>query len=242
MTTLYTYGGTSGSGKSTRVYALYKFLKTKVPYSQLYSEQGKPTGTLFDNRIVFLGKEIQRGNCISYQGIDILYRTLGGNHVDFYNRLFELASEYSVIAESAVLLRTFRSRPAFIAASPYIGNFNVYCKFYYYDLESEEGFNLYRDRIFNRSGNIPNKESAMWKSNNEFHRYVINFNREKSELPEEQQKYFLAECGDPSEDLSTIGVSILEKEGMEDLIPEFIEFCNNGDFIKKTNINKRSLF
>ena len=241
MNTLYTFGGTSGTGKSTRVHALLKFLRSKYPCKRITFT--KDAGYLFFDHLLFLGKEIQRGHRIEYQGVDLIYRSIGGNHPEFYKKLFEMASEYSVIAETAVLLRTNRSRPAYIAESPYAGNFKVYCRFYYYDIESPKGFELYKKRIHDRSGNVMTEDSSMWNSNREFYRYVLNFKEEKEALPEDKKDLFEIDEGDPSEPVYTIGSEILKREGMGDLIPEFIEFCNsNISLVDSPELKRRTLF
>lgn len=241
MNTLYTFGGTSGTGKSTRVYALLKFLKTKeTPKSFIIN---KNVGYLFSNRLLFLGKEIRRGNRIEYQGVDIVYRAVGGNHPEFYEKLFSLVQDYSIVAETAVLLRTHRSRPAYICESPYAGTFKVYSRFYYYDIDSPKGFELYYKRIHDRSGNTPTENSSMWKSNLEFYRYVKHFNEELATVPEELKPLFVIDTGDPEEPVYTIGVEILKREGMDDLIPEFMDFCEkNITLVDAPTVVERTLF
>lgn len=219
MTTLYSFGGTSASGKSTRVFLLLNFLKERFPVKTFTYK--KDIGYLVNDRILFIGKEVYRKGSVAWQGLDSVFRDFADSYEELYNVLFEFLKKYSVITESSVMMKTARVRPRFLNENS--EGFDAYFKNFYFD-----DFETYKQRIEGRGGKTPTPNSAMWVTNKEIQRDLVLYQEELNELPEDKRVRFTAERGDPKEPFWSLGVAILEREGMSDLVESFKEYCDKN--------------
>lgn len=243
MNTAFFIGGISGAGKSTRVYALVSYLdKLGIPYED-YIFKHKSIGRIYFGKLAFVGKVVQRGLNKAWQGLDSFSDHLGDGRGNdgLYDFMFNALKTYDLVIDTAILLRTNRSRPKYIKEKGYMGAFNSYVRFYYFEMDD---FKSYQDRIrIRQNGKILDEKSSMWLANKEFRTYITHYNDElREDIPEEYKKYFLVEKGDPKEDVSTVGIEILKRSGHEDLIEGFKDFCKTFHLQTETDHKEEALF
>lgn len=216
LKTIFYLLGTSGSGKSTRVYSLVKFLEDRG---------NRPTGYLYHNKVAvgreylksfyIIGKEINRHGKLAWQGVDSFISEIneGKGSEQLFKFFYETARTQNLVLDCAAVLRSYRSRP--LAMESYGVDAKIYLKYYWF-----EDFKEYQTRIAKRSqGKMLTEDSSMWKSNLDKGRHLEMFREEvlKSKYPERYEGYE----GVPSEPIWTIGVDILKRVGQESLVPEF---------------------
>ena len=222
LKTIFYFAGTSGAGKSTRVYALIRFLEDRGE---------KPTGYLYHNKIAVgredlhsfyvIGKEITRNGKPAWQGLDSFIKEIneGKGSEQLFKFFYETARIQNLVLDSAAMLRSNRSRP--LALEQYGVDAKTYSRFYWYD-----NFKEYQDRIAGRSqGKILTEDSSMWKTNDSMKRQG---EMQAEEMPSvkhpERYEFF---HGQPSEPVWTIGVDILQRVGHSELIEEFKVYADS---------------
>ena len=230
LKTIFYFAGTSGAGKSTRVYALIRFLEDRGE---------KPTGYLYHNKIAVgreylhsfyvIGKEITRNGKPAWQGLDSFIREIneGKGSEQLFKFFYETVRTQNLVLDSAAMLRSNRSRP--LALEQYGVDAKTYSRFYWYD-----NFKEYQDRIAGRSqGKILTEDSSMWKTNDSMKRQG---EMQAEEMPSvkhpERYEFF---HGQPSEPVWTIGVDILQRVGHPELIEEFKVYADS--FLTQQSIN-----
>ena len=229
MNTIFFFSGTSGSGKSTRIYYLVQYLESLGLRTDEYSYRGRLIGRrYFDGSLLIIGKEVYRGNEKAWQGVDSYSDFLAGGegHTGLYRFFFDTSKSMSLVLDSAILFRTNRSRPLYIESQGVESD--VYHRSYYY-----RSFESYRQRIYDRTSGtrIPTQDSPMWNNNSDFPRYIQRFNEELGSV--EHPERFTIEHGDPEEPLYTIGDVVLRRVGRADLVDEFHVFCEKNPLGRK---------
>lgn len=215
MNTLLLIGGTSGTGKSTRVYALVKFFEYigKKPTDYLVYKT-KTIGRVYDN-VAIIGKEINRQGKTAWQGLDTFSKEFGSSDIIF-KYLYNETLAHHVVADSAALWSSYRSRPIEIDKQnlPILST----AKFFSYDSLEE-----YQARIAGRSGGKLVVKKTMWSSNKRFQNFGENYKEELTQTQHPERYQFIkSKCNEP---VSTVGELILTFSGQEALIPQFKEFC-----------------
>jgi hypothetical protein len=224
--------GISGSGKSSRVFQILKYLESKgftlsdFHYTN-YEGKDKIVGVLIEElNFVFIGKVYRTGDIERWQGYDSVTGSFGKASY-FSDFLKENCSKYSFIVEGAGITQTHRLRPKFLNEE--VGFELIMVQYYNYPEGDKQS---YHDRIIYRSGEKPNKE-AMWEKN----------------------EGFIKECGWSKEDSKNIdcvvfennfdaeiydlGVKFLQLIGHEKLISDFKQFTTDFGYI---NLNKHENF
>lgn len=221
MNTLFIISGTSGTGKSTRIYVLIKFLESLgIKPSYLYHKQTTIGRKYLD--IGVIGKEINRQGKVAWQGVDYFTKEFGTSEAIF-RYLYDATLEMNMIAESAAILSSQRARPLVIEAE----NLPIqsYARFFSYKTLEE-----YQARIAGRSGNIKDENSSMWKNNARFPAFGVTYEKEKTQVVHPERYEY--ENGAFDEPLGSLGEIILKKTQHDDLIPGFKSFCETF-FIEK---------
>lgn len=239
LNTIFYFFGTSGAGKSTRVYALVRFLESIGEHSTDYLyKNGVTVGREYLNSFYIIGREINRNGLPVWQGVDIWVDELidGKDVGNMFSFFCEAVKKRTLVLDSAAIIRSYRSRP--FHSETYPVDFNIYCKAYWFD-----NFEDYRNRIAGRSGGkLKDEKSQMWKTNKSFYRQEILFNDEikKCKHPERYEFH----RGYPDEPIWTIGESVLIRTGNEKLVPEFKTFSEQYllEISSKSSVMEESLF
>ena len=222
LKTIFYFAGTSGAGKSTRVYALIRFLEDRgeKPTGYLY-HSNVAVGREYLNAFYVVGKEVNRDGKIAWQGLDSFIREIneGKGSEQLFKFFYETARTQNLVLDSAAMLRSNRSRP--LALEQYGVDAKTYSRFYWYD-----AFKEYQERIAGRSqGKLLTEDSSMWKTNESMKRQGV-MQEEELKLCKHPERYEFFH-GLPSEPVWTIGVDILERVGHPELIEEFKVFAND---------------
>lgn len=155
--------GISGSGKSTRVYLIYKYLTECLKYKSeefyhTFEGKSRQAGILIPAlNLIFLGKEYKTGNIGRFQGLDSVTSVFGSN-AGISDFLKENSDKYSFFLEGAGTTQSHRFRPKFL---------HEYCGFneivmQYYNYGGEKNHEEYYNRIIYRSGKKPSRDT-MWE-------------------------------------------------------------------------------
>lgn len=222
--------GVSGSGKSTRVFMFLKFIEEVLGYKLKdfkflnFENKEKTVGILVEElNLVFIGKKYETNGVVRYQGYDVMTGYFGKS--SYFSEFLKSNNQFNFIVEGAGVTGTNRLRPLFL--NKYCGFNNILIQYYNYDLDQKE---QYQNRIFYRSGKLPNK-GTMWDKCSGFisdHRDSL---KEIGKLGEEVfSNSFYNSYQSP---LYDFGLKALEFLGMDNQ-KDFIEFCQNSDYI---NVN-----
>lgn len=235
--TIFYVGGISCAGKSTRCYALHRFLLAHSEYASAtpyYYENadGVPRiiGTLFtftaDRQgnapapLLIIGKPITRNGATAWQGLDSFTNFLQADRGQWqlYACLWQLSREFNLLVDASLMVRSPKARPTITAQHT---DADVYtCMFTAKDVEE------YATRLSLRSERAVTKDSGMWKSNASFSAHVRRFNEEALHFT--PGKYIAEECNIFTP-VSYIGVKVLNKLAPI-LAPKFRTFCDDFDF------------
>ena len=226
MNRLYFIGGISCAGKSTRVLALKIFLDRCViksepfTYTNVYG-QTKQIGYLYANKLLIIGKYIERNNKPSWQGLDSFTNFLAEDYgqANLYEHLFEWVKQYSIIVEASLLVRSPWSRP--LCIEQYTENVEVFSWMF-----CARSIDEYKERLAIRSDRKVTEQSGMWKSNNSFKNHIKHFDEEKAiaKHPDLFHSY-LCSINEP---VYLIGDCVLTQEKFAE--PRaFIDFCKENE-------------
>ena len=174
--------GTSGAGKSSRVFVFLKYLRDNLGLKheiiEISNKEGKmkPIGFHFPelNDLVILGKTFYSGSIERFQGYDNITSTFGTS-AGFSKWLKLNKDRYSVLIEGAGVTKTHRLRPIFLFRE--VGFQNIFMQYYNFKPEQKPE---YLARIVGRSGKEPGEQ--MWEKNLGFIREVEESRVEKEEL------------------------------------------------------------
>jgi ABC-type dipeptide/oligopeptide/nickel transport system ATPase component len=230
--------GVSGSGKSTRVFLLIKFLEhcgfvTEDFKFINFENKEKVVGILFpDLDIVFIGKKYITGSFERFQGYDVMTGYFGKSAL-FSDFLKENSSKYHFVVEGAGVTGTNRLRPLFL--HDFCGFENIMIQYYNYELDQKDE---YQARIIYRSGKLPNK-GTMWDKCSGFisdHRDSLKeITGLKQVLGEDINMYsFYNPYNTPEYDF---GMKMLTFMNMEDFIPAFSNFCRKSNYLIENSFN-----
>ncbi|MGL5913526.1 MAG: hypothetical protein ACRCZB_05120 [Bacteroidales bacterium] len=237
LKTIFFIGGTSGSGKSTRVYCLIRFLEELgyKPTNYLICN-GKAVGREYLNSFFVIGKEYLKDGEKTWQGLDVFSDVVGGGNGSegIYKFLHDIAKTQNILVDSACLLKTHRSRPKSLNDTDI--NIRSYSRFYFYETIEE-----YKSRIGirNKSREITER-SEMWLSNKVFKSHVKRY-REEEPFVQNIDRHEM-HIGDPNEPVWTVGEAVLLRIGKESLVEDFKTFAENFLSKPKTIVQSVDLF
>lgn len=226
--------GTSGSGKSTRVYCFLDFLE-KIgieinPYKWVNFEgKEKDIGIYIkDFNLVVLGKYYENQGVRRWQGLDsVTSRFVNAEGLSSFLKEAGV-NRLNVLLEGAGTSVSWRLRPMELVATCEFMNI-LYMR---YDFKEEEHKEYY-DRVEYRSGKPP-KGDAMWRKRHGFESDIIKSKEEALLLNAEGANIVIKEeaWNSPVWDL---GCSIFEFFGIPEICNEFMNYVINLDY---TNKNK----
>lgn len=230
--------GTSGSGKSTRVYLLLDFLQSlgvklepflfktidgKEKQVGLYSE---------DFNMLFVGGFYEYGKIKRWQGYDnVTGKICGAEGLSYFLKgISDLGID--ILIEGSVCCQTNRLKPYDLYHVSGYKNI-MYVRYDY----SVDGFQDYKDRIYNRAGNINNREDSFDKNNRKFFLDCRKAEKEAEEVNKSGGNVVvydrLYNC--PVWDL---GVNFFRFLGLEFLIDDYKTYCDNSTYIEDNNYFK----
>lgn len=235
--TIFYVGGISCAGKSTRCYALYRFLLaysgcvSATPYYYKNADGvSRIIGTLFtfaaDRQgnapapLLIIGKTIARNGATAWQGLDSFTNFLQADRGQWqlYTCLWQLLRKFNVLVDASLMVRSPKARPLITSQHT---DADVYtCMFTAKDVEE------YAMRLSLRSDRAVTKNSGMWKSNTSFSTHVRRFNEEALHFTPGK---YVAEERNIFAPVSCIGVKVLNKWAPV-LAPSFRTFCDGLDF------------
>jgi len=223
---IYVVKGVSASGKSTRVYVTLLFLKYVFGGEPAFMQNSK--GSLIEVGIeikglqtVFIGKEYEKAGITRWQGFDAK-TNLFGNSEDFSEFLKMNYDKYSFVIEGAGVTQSNRFRPRFLRE--YCGFTSIFIQYYNFTEAQKE---QYLDRIVNRTGCLPKKDT-MWQKRKSFEFESLKVEPEFS-LIECSNKFYSYDLFDTA--VEDFGVKFLKFTGLPELVPDFLEFVETLDII-----------
>lgn len=226
--------GVSASGKSSRVYQLLKFFKEcgfKDSIFTYVNMEGKTkeVGILFEEiGTLFIGKEYYTGEVLRFQGYDVMTGYFLKSEY-FSEFIKETCKNYDIIIEGAGTTQSNRLRPLFLRNE--LGVDKIFIQYYNY---REDQKDEYDKRLILRSGKKADKDT-MWDK-------CRSYNKEYEKSLDEAQQiggenvfidYQLFDV--PIDDY---GIKFLIMKGLEDLVPEFIQFVSDFDYINQNNFER----
>lgn len=232
--TIFLVKGISGSGKSTRVYLFLEYLESlglelqPFRFTTLDGKEKEIGLYSPDLNTIFVGKWYENGGVRRWQGHDSMTGRLchseGLSHF-----LKSVANQgYSVVLDGAGTTATWRLRPKYLFED---NKFNeiIHIRYDYTPDQLED----YRNRIEYRSGEPP-KGDSMWRKSQTF---LHDYQKAVEEAKEVQKAGCHVQLFDLpyDEPVYDLGVKILEHFCLEDVVPEFITYCNNSDYIRRNS-------
>lgn len=227
--TIFVVKGISGSGKSSRVFQLLRFLEkqgyTLSDFTIINSEgKEKTVGVLVKEfSLVFIGKIYKSGEIERWQGYDVMTGSLEGAS-GFSEFLKKYSKEYSFVVEGAGITQTHRLRPKFLIEE--LGFENILMQYYNYP---EEGKEKYYSRIIYRSGEKPKKD-VMWDKNVGFINDSKFSEKEIKNLTSGNVKLYKNEFEEP---ISDFGEKFLLFTNQIDQYDKFVDFVEEFNYIDK---------
>lgn len=223
--------GISASGKSTRVFQLYKFLESlgipKHDFEYVNSNGEKKTvGILFEEiNLLFIGAVYKTGDIERWQGYDAKTSSFV-NSQGFSDFIKATLPNHSIVIEGAGVTQSNRLRPKFL--HEYCGCRNIFIQYYNYTQDQKD---KYLERVMGRSGKYPGE--TMWDKASSFEKENFMSIQEKADLPVSVNTYVDYKLYDAP--IEHFGVEIFKFLGMNEFVPEFTKFVNDFDYI---SINK----
>lgn len=227
--------GTSGAGKSSRVFVFLKFLRDHLKLEneiiEISNKEGKmkPIGFHFPelNNLLILGKMFKSGDIERFQGYDNITSTFGSS-AGFSKWLRLNKDKYSVLVEGAGVTRTNRLRPLFLYNE--VGFKKIFMQYYNFTQEQKPE---YMKRIVGRSGKEPGEQ--MWSKNIEFVREINHCFNEKFELKEQGKEVNQITILDNpyNIEIDDLGLKLMLLFYPELDAEAFILFCLKENYISK---------
>ena len=223
MNNIYFIKGTSGSGKSTRVYVLLKFfehigVKTTDVFFINKNGKNRCVGFLVEGlHIFFLGEKYVKNGVERWQSFDNLNHHFTSLEIA-EKWIHEMLVENIVIVDASAVGLSHRWRPNCL--KPHCDEAHIM----YYTYTNKED---YLRRIYERVGKHPSTDSG-WRNNEHF---VRDFNRSKIESLNFDNKA-VASHYNFDEPISHVGEYILMNLGLVSVVEDFKKFCIDFDFVK----------
>lgn len=226
--------GTSGAGKSTRVYLFIYYLESigiklePFKFKNINGEEHVIGLYSEDMNMVFVGKFYENGGVRRWQGYDSVTGRIGSADglTFFLKEMTRLG--HSVLIDGAGTTATYRLRPIELCGD--CGYTNIlHIRYYYQEDQKDE----YMDRLVYRSGKLP-KSDAMWRKN--FEGDYLKAVEEAKDVNEAggnvvvQNKLYNVPEWDTGEE-------IFKFFEMPELCNDFIEFCKKVDYTKQNSFN-----
>jgi hypothetical protein len=224
MNTFYLGVGVSATGKSTRVYQLLQFLKTKFR-NEPHSYSGKIDGILFpDQNLLFLGLETSYNGLKKWQGCDSLTKLYGGS--DGLSAVFEkYVSLHTVITDGSALFASHRFRPEFLYTNSSIRSLRLFTYIY-------KTFDQYRERVAGRSSYEISEDAPSWRHNGQFAKAADRFTAEMAKMGNPKDCDYQAIMLEHSTPVTYVGEVVL-KEQLPELLDEFLKWSSETNYAKK---------
>lgn len=229
--------GTSGSGKSTRVYCFLDFLESigleLVPHRWVNSEgKEKEVGVFIPEfNLVVLGKFYENQGVRRWQGLDSVTSRFV-NSAGLTDFLVDAGlKRMNVLVEGAGTSVSWRLRPMELVATCEFMNI-LYVRYDYTEEEHEE----YYSRVVYRSGKPP-KGDSMWRKR---HGFGSDFAKsvEEAELLNEAGANVILKDEAWNSPVWDLGCNIFEFFGIPEICGEFREYVNNNDYINQNKYAK----
>jgi len=218
--------GISGSGKSSRVFQIIKYLEflgCEHEDFHYINKEGKDriVGILYkDLNLVFLGKFYKSGNVERWQGYDSVTSCFMKS--EYFSEFLGDNKNYTLFVEGAGVTQTNRLRPKFLHEE--LGFEKIFIQYYNYADKQD-----YLDRITFRSGKVPTK-ATMWDKNSSFIAESIWSLEDQKHI---ECEVFVNQFDAPIEDL---GVKFLRFIGSSKAdIDDFIKFTKDFDYVSINN-------
>ena len=219
--------GISGSGKSSRVFQLIKYLEVlgcQFEDFHYLNKEGKDrvVGLLCKNLgIVFLGKIYKSGTVERWQGYDSVTGCFMKSEY-FSEFLKDQKGKFTMFVEGAGVTQTNRLRPKFLHEQ--LGYESIMIQYYNYDNKQD-----YLDRITYRSGKVPTK-ATMWDKNSSF---IAESAWSLIDQKTIDCEVYINQFNAP---ISDLGVKFFKFIGLDkETIDDFVEFTKEFDYINKNN-------
>jgi hypothetical protein len=224
--------GTSGSGKSTRVYCFLDFLESIgvefQPYRWVNSEgKEKEVGVYVPEfNLIVIGKFYENQGVRRWQGLDsVTSRFVNSAGVSDFLKEVGM-KRMNVLLEGAGTSVSWRLRPMELIAVCEFMNI-LYVRYDFTEKEHEE----YYDRVVYRSGKPP-KGDAMWHKRSGFESDIAKSREEAALLNAEGANVVIKEEA-YSSPVWDLGCSIFEFFGVPEICGEFREYVNKGNYINQ---------
>lgn len=216
MNTIRFLFGSSGVGKSTRMYQLFKFLKSiEKPHILLIRDV--PMGFEFKELgVAIIGKEnMKPGGVVTFQGLDAFIGKLG-NFEQQYNAIYEYceSSVKDIIVESVLAMSTNRTGPQYILDNKFNVKYNS--EFFVYP-----SFDDFRQRVADRGGKFYEKEedAKIWLKNKAYIRKYDVFQEEIKDMSRFNLNKFSFD-----DHMNNFGKRFLQSSGREHMVEDYIDF------------------
>lgn len=234
--TAFVIKGISGSGKSSRVFQLIEFFRSRgetiSPLINTQNYKRQRVGiVLEEQRLAIFGKLYKSGTMIRWQGLDAV--TFGFNGSEGISKfLADQAKYYNFIVEGAGVMDSYRFRPKFLYEEC---NFEkIFMQCYNYTSEQKE---LYIERTLLRSGRPPKKDS-MWGKRKAYELEEAKSIADQQEIGKDRIEL--------SYDLSDLpiydfGIKYLKFTGQRNLVRSFKEFVKEFDYVNRNNYKQHTI-
>lgn len=214
--------GISGSGKSSRVFQLIKYLEflgcefTDFKYTNNEGREHIVGMLCKDLNIVFIGKIYKTGKIERWQGYDSVTSCFMKS--EYFSDFLKNSKAYTLFVEGAGVTQTNRLRPKFL--HDVLGFTDIYIQYYNYENKQD-----YLDRITYRSGKVPDK-ATMWNKNSSFIAEAVWSLEDQKTI---KCEVYVDQYTAPIYDL---GVKFLKFIGMDiEAIAEFVLFTEDFDYV-----------
>jgi len=230
--------GISASGKSSRVFQLYKYFESlgvpKHDFEYANSNNEKKTvGILFDAiNVLFIGAVYKTGDIERWQGYDSKTSSFV-NSQGFSDFIEQTLPNHSILIEGAGVTQSHRLRPRFLY--DYCGCKSIFIQYYNYTQQQKD---KYLERVMGRSGKYPGE--TMWDKASAFEKENFMSISEKEDIKDLANVYVDYQLYDAP--IEHFGVEFFKFLGLNDFVPGFIEFVENLNYISTNKFENFTSF
>lgn len=226
--------GSSGVGKSTRLYILFRFFSSLEKPNVLLIDD-VPMGYSFKkHQLSIIGKENIKPTGKTFQGLDAFIGKLG-NFEQQYNKIYEYCESHpgDLIVESVMSMSTHRTGPQYILENGFNVAYNS--EFFVYP-----SFEAFRKRVADRGGRQYEKEedAKIWLKNKQ---YLKKYGVFQSEITDPTR--FILNKFSYDDDVDLFAIRFLNSTGKSELVHPLLNFLEEEKRKEKESLKKKvSLF